>query len=76
MSLLYDFEGIGDATGPEGVPDAVDLVANIAGEHGASPSVAMSGRVKVVLAVFTLGRVRQHEVERTQKMLLLSTEVP
>ena len=32
--LLDDFEGIGDATGPEGVPEGIDLGAEFAGEDG------------------------------------------
>jgi len=32
--LFDDLGGVGDAAGPEGVPDAVDLVADFAGEHG------------------------------------------
>ncbi len=32
--LLDDFERVGDAAGPEGVPDAVNLVADVASEHG------------------------------------------
>jgi len=31
--LLDDFVGVGDAAGSEGVPDAVDLVADVACEH-------------------------------------------
>lgn len=31
--LLHDFEGVGDAAGPEGVPDAIDLAADFTGEH-------------------------------------------
>ena len=31
--LLDDFERIGDAARPEGIPDAIDLIADIAGEH-------------------------------------------
>ena len=29
--LLDDFKGVGDAAGPEGVPNAVDLAANFTG---------------------------------------------
>jgi hypothetical protein len=32
--LLDDLQLVGDAAGSEGVPDAVDLVADVAGEHG------------------------------------------
>jgi hypothetical protein len=32
--LLHDFEGVGDASGPEGVPDTIDLAADFTGEHG------------------------------------------
>jgi len=32
--LLDDLEGIGDAAGPEGVPDGVDFAADGGGEHG------------------------------------------
>jgi hypothetical protein len=32
--LLDDFEGIGNAAGPEGVPEGVDFTADVAGEHG------------------------------------------
>ena len=32
--LLDDFERVGDPPGPEGVPDAVDLIAEFTGEHG------------------------------------------
>ena len=32
--LLDDFERIGDASSPEGIPEGVDLVANRAGNHG------------------------------------------
>ena len=32
--LFDDFEGVGNAAGREGEPDAVDLVADFAGEHG------------------------------------------
>ena len=31
--LLDDFERVGDPPGPEGVPDAVDLIAEFTGEH-------------------------------------------
>ena len=31
--LLNDFHGIGDAAGPEGVPDAVDLIADFTCKH-------------------------------------------
>jgi hypothetical protein len=31
--LLHDFQGIGNAAGPEGIPDAVYLIADIAGKH-------------------------------------------
>ena len=31
--LLDDFEGIGDATGPEGIPEGIDFTANFAVEH-------------------------------------------
>ena len=31
--LLDDFQRVGDAAGPEGVPDAVDLVTDFVGEH-------------------------------------------
>lgn len=34
--LFYDFDRIGNASRPEGVPDAVDLIANFAGKHIAS----------------------------------------
>src|SRR5688572_16703618 len=33
-NLLDDFKGVGDAAGPERVPDAVDLTADIACQHG------------------------------------------
>jgi hypothetical protein len=36
--LLDDFERIGNATRPEGVPDAVNLVADSSGEHVTSES--------------------------------------
>jgi len=32
--LLDDLERVGDATGPEGVPDAVDLALEVTGDHG------------------------------------------
>ena len=32
--MLDDFERVGDASGPEGVPDGVDLGADFASEHG------------------------------------------
>jgi hypothetical protein len=35
--LFDDFEGVGDAAGPEGVPDGVDLGADFAGERGSTP---------------------------------------
>jgi hypothetical protein len=31
--LLNDFERVGDATRPEGVPDLIDLTANFASKH-------------------------------------------
>lgn len=31
--LFDDFDRVGNAAGPEGIPDAVDLIADIAGEH-------------------------------------------
>ena len=31
--LFDDFDRVGDAAGPEGVPDAVNLIANVAGYH-------------------------------------------
>ena len=34
--LLDDFNGVGDAAGPEGVPDLIDFVAQVTGEHGGS----------------------------------------
>ena len=34
--LLDDFDGVGDAAGPEGVPDLIDFVAQVTGEHGGS----------------------------------------
>jgi hypothetical protein len=36
-NLLDDFEGVGDAAGPEGVPYGVDLGADFAGERGSTP---------------------------------------
>jgi hypothetical protein len=33
-NLLDDFDGVGDAAGPEGVPDLVDFAFEVAGEHG------------------------------------------
>ncbi len=42
--LLDDFEGIGNAAGPEGVPDAVNLAADIAGEHVSSIDEIVYGR--------------------------------
>jgi hypothetical protein len=32
--LLDDLDGVGDAAGPEGVPDLVDFAFEVAGEHG------------------------------------------
>jgi len=32
--LLHHLQGVGDAAGPEGVPDAVDLGFDCAGDHG------------------------------------------
>ena len=32
--LLDHFQRVGDAAGPEGIPDVVDLAADFAGEHG------------------------------------------
>jgi hypothetical protein len=32
--LLDHFNGVGDAAGPEGVPDLVDFAFEVAGEHG------------------------------------------
>jgi len=32
--LLDDFDGIGDAAGPEGIPDLIDLILDGAGDHG------------------------------------------
>ena len=31
--LLDDFDGVGDAAGPEGIPDLVDFAFEVAGEH-------------------------------------------
>ena len=31
--LLDDLQGVGDTTGPEGVPDLVDLALDVAGDH-------------------------------------------
>ena len=31
--LLDDFERVGDAARPKGIPNSVDLIANVAGEH-------------------------------------------
>jgi hypothetical protein len=31
--LFHDLKRVGNATGPEGVPDAVDLVPNVACQH-------------------------------------------
>jgi hypothetical protein len=35
--LLDDFERVGDPAGPEGVPDAIDLAAQLAGQHVGIP---------------------------------------
>ena len=32
--LLDDLEGIGNAAGPEGIPEGINFTADIAGEHG------------------------------------------
>jgi hypothetical protein len=32
-NLLDDFEGVGDAAGPESIPDAVNLITDFTGEH-------------------------------------------
>jgi len=37
-NLLDDLERVGDAAGPERIPDAVDLIAEFPGEHGRGPS--------------------------------------
>jgi hypothetical protein len=37
--LLDDFERIGDPAGPEGVPDAVDLAAQLAGSACLTPKI-------------------------------------
>jgi len=34
--LLDDLDGIGDPSGPEGVPDSVDLVSYFPGQHSVS----------------------------------------
>ena len=34
--LLDDFERVGYAAGPEGIPDLVDLISDLACEHGAT----------------------------------------
>jgi hypothetical protein len=44
--LFYDFQRVGDAAGPEGVPDLVDLALDGAGDH-----VEMSLRTSSVAAV-------------------------
>jgi len=31
--LLDDFQRVGDAAGPEGIPDSVDLALDFAGHH-------------------------------------------
>ncbi len=32
--LLDDLEGVGNAAGPEGIPEGIDFTADFAGEHG------------------------------------------
>ena len=32
--LLDDFEGVGNAAGPEGIPEGINLIANVSGDHG------------------------------------------
>ena len=39
--LLDDLKRIGDAAGPEGVPDAIDLASDLAGQHDGLTSVAV-----------------------------------
>ena len=42
--LLDDLERVGDAAGPEGVPDAVDLALELTGDHARQTSSAVAGR--------------------------------
>lgn len=42
--LLDDFDRVGDAARPEGVPDLVDFAFEVAGEHGVWVQVAVSER--------------------------------
>jgi hypothetical protein len=41
--LLDDFDGIGDAAAPEGIPEGIDFAAYIACEHMAAESASLWG---------------------------------
>jgi hypothetical protein len=41
--LLDDFEGIGNAAGPEGISEGVNLTADLAGEHGGIGGSGVAG---------------------------------
>ena len=54
------------------VPDAVDLVADVASEHRSVPSVAMGGDVEVALAARVVEKVRQLAQRRRASRLRTS----
>jgi len=53
--LLDDFERVGDAAGPEGVPDLVDLALDGAGDH----RWFLRLRLREVIVVTALGGMQR-----------------